>query len=154
VEPDWLRPFVFEPGRYAVHAGSRYQGRWKFERHYYPVIADLKAQGEEFDCAVGIDRHPDVRHWVRNLDSEPFGFWLPTSRGRFCPDFIVERNDGVVAVIEYKGALLRDNQYEIEKRQVGELWAKRSAGKCRFAFVYLNQGGRSMQQQLDQVLAV
>ena len=49
VEPDWERPFVFEPGRYAAHAGSRYQGRWEYKRHYYPVIADLKAHGEEFE---------------------------------------------------------------------------------------------------------
>lgn len=153
VEPDWHRPFVFEPGRYAAPAGSRYDGRWKFDRHYYPVIANLKATDEEFECAQSIDHHRNVRHWVRNLDSDPFGFWLPTSRGRFFPDFIAELADGRLAVIEYKGAHLRDDRYEIEKRQIGELWAQRSGGKCRFAFVYLDDHGRSMIQQLDTVLA-
>jgi type III restriction enzyme len=103
VEPDWNRTFTFEPGRYAAPAGTRYAGRWEFRKHFYPVIADLKATGEEFECARAIDRHPAVKHWVRNLDSEPFGFWLPTSRYRFFPDFLVELVDGRIGAIEYKG---------------------------------------------------
>lgn len=148
-EPDWSRTFVFEPARYPAHAGGRYAGRWKFERHYYPVIADLKESGEEFECARLIDRHPAVRHWVRNLDSEPFGFWLPTSRGRFFPDFVCELTDGRLAVVEYKGEHLRNVPSELEKRQVGRLWGERSDGRCRFDFVFLTEQGRNVQQQLD-----
>ncbi|HET8832741.1 MAG TPA: type III restriction endonuclease subunit R, partial [Casimicrobiaceae bacterium] len=151
IEPDWKHSFCFLPGRYPAPAGRRYQGRWDFRKHYYPVIADLKPSGEEFDCARAIDRHSNVRHWVRNPDNE-FGFWLPTSRGRFFPDFVLELLDGRLAVVEYKGAHLRTDPYEIEKRKVGELWAVRSAGRCVFRFVYIDDGGKSMSRQLDDCL--
>jgi len=152
VEPDWTHAFSFETGIYPAPAGSRYAGRWDFQKHYYPVIADLKDKGEEFDCARMIDRHPKVKHWVRNLDRDP-GFWLPVSKGRFFPDFIVELTDGRIAVIEYKGAHLRNDPHEIEKRQVGELWAAKSAGKCLFRFVYIDDNGISMEAQVNTILA-
>jgi type III restriction enzyme len=63
--------------------GSRYAGRWEFGKHYYPVIADLKGDGEEFDGARWVDRHAQVRQRVRNLDSDPFGFSLPVARALF-----------------------------------------------------------------------
>lgn len=150
VEPDWTHPFKFVPGSYPAHAGSRYDGRWEFKKHYYPVIADLKDKGEEFDCARLIDKHPKVKHWVRNLDQAPFGFWLPTARGRFFPDFIAELLDGRLAVIEYKGAHLRNDPYEIEKRKVGELWAASSGGKCIFKIVYLEDAGLNMDSQINR----
>jgi type III restriction enzyme len=150
IEPDWTHTFNFTPGGYPAHAGSRYAGRWEFKKHYYPVIADLKDKGEEFECARLIDRHPQVKQWVRNLDQAPFGFWLPTARGRSFPDFIAELMDGRLAVIEYKGAHLRNDPYEIEKRKVGELWAAGSGGKCVFKFVYLEDGGLNMEAQLDR----
>ena len=152
VEPDWTHTFNFEMGIYPAPAGSRYAGRWDFQKQYYPVIADLKDKGEEFDCARMIDWHPKVKHWVRNLDRDP-GFWLPVSRGRFFPDFIVEMTDCRIAVIEYKGAHLKALPDEIEKRQVGELWAAKSGGKCLFRFVYLDNNGMNMRQQIDQILA-
>ena len=151
VEPDWTHAFNFETGIYPAPAGSRYAGRWDFRKRYYPVIADLKDKGEEFDCARMIDRHPKVKHWVRNLDRDP-GFWLPVSRGRFFPDFIAELQDGRIAVIEYKGRLLRNDPQEIEKRQVGELWAAKSGGKCLFRFVYLDDGGVDMEAQVNVIL--
>ncbi|MHB1291323.1 MAG: DEAD/DEAH box helicase [Sulfuricella sp.] len=150
IETDWSHAFNFTPGGYPAHAGSRYSGRWEFKKHYYPVIADLKDKGEEFECARLIDRHPRVKHWVRNLDQAPFGFWLPTARGRTFPDFIAELVDGRLAVIEYKGAHLRNDPCEIEKRKVGELWAASSGGRCAFRFVYLDDGGLNMEAQLDQ----
>ncbi|AJP48407.1 type III restriction enzyme, res subunit [Rugosibacter aromaticivorans] len=152
VEPDWSQPFRFEPGSYPAPASSRYAGRWEFKKHYYPVIADLKDKGEEFECARLIDRHPQVKQWVRNLDQAPFGFWLPTARGRFFPDFIIELMDGRIAVIEYKGAHLRNDPYEIEKRKVGELWAANSQSRCIFQCVFLEDNGRTMEQQVDQAL--
>ncbi|TAJ78760.1 MAG: DEAD/DEAH box helicase [Gallionellaceae bacterium] len=151
IEPDWSHTFKFEQGIYPAPAGSRYAGRWEFKKHYYPVIADLKDKGEEFECARFVDRHPQVKQWVRNLDQAPFGFWLPTAQGRFFPDFIAELKDGRVAVIEYKGAHLRTLPSEIEKRKVGELWAASSGGKCVFAFVYLDEGGMNIEAQLDKV---
>lgn len=150
IEPDWVNTFKFEQGIYPAPAGSRYAGRWEFKKHYYPVIANLKNKGEEFECARFIDWHAKVKHWVRNLEQEPFGFCLPTSKGRFFPDFIAELEDGRLAVIEYKGGHLRSDPYEIEKRKVGELWAASSGGKCVFRFVYLDEGGLNIEAQLDR----
>ena len=150
IEPDWAHPFKFMPGSYPAHTAGRYAGRWEFKKHYYPVIADLKGTGEQFECARLIDKHPKVKHWVRNLDQAPFGFWLPMARGRTFPDFIAELTDGRIAVIEYKGAHLRNDPYEIEKRKVGELWAASSGGKCVFQFVYLEDGGLNMEAQIDK----
>jgi type III restriction enzyme len=152
IEPDWQRPHMFEAGRYPAPALSRYSGRYEFAKHFYPVLADLKDGGEEFLCAQLIDSHPRVKHWVRNLDTPPGGFWLPTSGYKFYPDFVAELVNGQVAVIEYKGAHLAGAP-EIEKRQVGELWAKNSGGKALFGWVMKTQNGLSMAQQLEKLLA-
>ena len=152
IEPDWTRPLVFEANRYPVPAGSRYSGRYEFRKHFYPVLADLKDGGEEFACAQLLDRHANVKHWVRNLVTEPCGFALPTSRGRFFPDFVAQLKDGRIAVVEYKGAHLLTNPYEIEKRQVGELWAGKSQSRCLFGQIALQQGGLGMAGQLDALL--
>ncbi len=153
VEPDWAHPHVFEPGRYPAPVGSRYAGRYDFPKHYFPVLADLKDDGQEFQCAQLIDRHPAVRHWVRNLDTAPCGFALPTSRGRFYPDFVAELLDGRVAVLEFKGAHLLNDPYEIEKRQVGERWSQTSDGRALFGWLTMERDGLTLAQQLDAVLA-
>ena len=153
IEPDWERPLVFEANRYPAPAGSRYTGRWAFPKHFYPVLADLKDGGEEILCAQLIDSHVKVRRWVRNLDTPPCGFALATSRGRFYPDFVAELMDGRVAVIEYKGAHLLNDPYEIEKRQIGELWARNSRGKCLFGQVVKDRNGLGLSAQLDGLLA-
>ena len=153
VEPDWTHPHVFEPGRYPAPVGSRYAGRYEFPRHYFPVLADLKEGGEEFLCAQLIDKHPNVRHWVRNLDTAPCGFALPTSRGRFYADFVAELMDGRVALLEFKGQHLASNPYEIEKRQVGTLWAQASAGRAVFGWLLMQQDGLSLDQQVKAVLS-
>ncbi|MDO5691592.1 MAG: DEAD/DEAH box helicase family protein [Pseudomonadota bacterium] len=153
VEPDWAHAHVFEPGRYPAPAGSRYTGRYEFRKHYYPVIANLKNEGEEFQCAQLIDRHPKVKHWVRNLEVAPAGFRLPTSRSLgFFADFIAELTDGRVALLEYKGKHLNHQPGEIEKRQIGELWARQSGGRAVFGWLMQTQHGQSLAQQLDAVL--
>ena len=152
IEPDWTRPLVFEASRYPVPAGSRYAGRYEFRKHFYPVLADLKDDGEEFACAQLLDRHASVKHWVRNLVTEPCGFALPTSRGRFFPDFVAQLKDGRVAVVEYKGAHLLNDPYEMEKRQVGTLWARKSQSRCLFGQIALQQSGLGMAGQLDALL--
>jgi hypothetical protein len=48
---------------------------------------------------------------------------------------------------------LRSDPQEIEKRQVGGLWAARSGGRCVFRFVYLDDNGIGMEQQLNQLFA-
>ncbi len=152
IEPDWSRPLVFEANRYPVPAGSRYNGRYQFNKHFYPVLADLKDDGEEFFCAQLIDNHVRVKHWVRNLATAPCGFALATSRGRFFPDFVAELVDGRVAVVEYKGAHLLNDPYEIEKRQIGALWARKSQGRCIFGQIAKERDGVGMSGQLDALL--
>ncbi|MFZ2394542.1 DEAD/DEAH box helicase, partial [Rhodoferax sp.] len=152
IEPDWTQPLVFEANRYPVPAGSRYGGRYEFSKHYYPVLADLKDGGEEFSCAQLLDGHKNVKHWVRNLVTAPCGFSLTTSKGRFFPDFVAELLDGRVAVVEYKGAHLLNDPYEIEKRQIGELWARKSQGRCLFGHIALQREGVGISGQLDALL--
>jgi type III restriction enzyme len=153
VEPDWTRPLVFEANRYPVPAGSRYDGRYQFNKHFYPVLADLKDGGEEFFCAQLLDNHAKVKHWVRNLTTAPCGFGLATSRGHFYPDFVAELEDARIAVVEYKGAHLLNDPYEIEKRQIGELWARKSQGRCVFGQITKERNGMGTSNQLDALLA-
>jgi type III restriction enzyme len=153
VEPDWAHPHVFTPGRYPAPVATRYQGRYQFAKHYFPVLADLKDGGQEFQCAQLIDAHPKVKQWVRNLDTAPCGFALPTSRGRFFADFVAELQDGRVALLEFKGAHLLSDPYEIEKSQVGALWARTSGGRAVFGWLTMAQSGKNLAQQLDEVLA-
>ena len=91
---------------------------------------------EEGQCAKKIDDHPNVKRWIRNLVYESAGgFSLPLAPGRFFPDFIVELNDGRVAIVEYKGGHLAEQRKELHKEDVGKLWAARSDGKCVFVRV-------------------
>ncbi len=133
IKADLNQRFEFLSGNYAVSATDRYRGKWRFDKHFYPVLAKLEDGTEEFKCAVVIDSHPKVKHWVRNLERDVQGaFWLPVSHGRFFPDFICELVDGRILVVEYKGAHLRNQPSEIEKDEVGRLWARQSDGKCVF----------------------
>ncbi|NLZ40568.1 MAG: type III restriction endonuclease subunit R, partial [Comamonadaceae bacterium] len=146
--------FRFDPGVYPVAANKRYGGKFRFDKHFYPVVADLEDGGEEWRCALAIDEHRSVRRWVRNLDSDPVaGFWLPVSTGRFYPDFVCELGDGRLFVAEYKGEHLRHLPREIEKGQVGRLWAARSGGRARFAMLFKTERGMSLGQQIDSALA-
>ena len=91
--------------------------------------------GEEFECAKRIDSHPNVARWIRNTEhATQGGFWLPKSPGRFFPDFVVEMKDGFV-LVEYKMGKMASDPEEQHKKAVGELWAERSNGRCRFAWI-------------------
>ena len=140
--------FRFEAQRYPARPPF-YRGRWQFKKHYYPQIADLKSEGEEFECARLLDEHRQVRHWVRNVaQREDFSFWLPTSTDYFYPDFVCELNDGRVLVVEYKGAFL-DNADTAEKQRIGDLWARTSGGKCLFLMAYKERGGVNLAGQIN-----
>ena len=154
IATDVVRSFAFLIGNYAVSATDRYRGKWRFDRHYYPVIAKLEDGTEEFKCAVVIDAHPKVKHWVRNLERDVAGsFWLPTSHGKFFPDFICELTDGRILIVEYKGEHLRNVPSEIEKDQVGQLWAERSGGKCVFLMAFdKDEKSRDVRGQIDAVI--
>ncbi len=121
----------FMEGQYGYN--NAYSGRYIFEKHFFPVVGDLKSKGEEFDCACRIDQHPEVEYWVRNVEKQPNAFWLQTSGQRFYPDFVVKLKSGKIIVIEYKGAhLVTDSK---EKNDIGKLWERRSEGSCVFSMV-------------------
>jgi type III restriction enzyme len=151
--------FEFQAGMYP--ARQCYQGSYEFEKHFYPVIHDLREKtgagkvAEEFQCAQAIDAHPKVKQWVRNIErQEKFSFWLPTSSDYFYPDFVAELIDGRVLAVEYKGEPYKSNDDSREKKQVGERWEKSSEGRCLFLFaVAEDEAGRTVFQQLSEKLA-
>ena len=123
--------FSFDPHRYPCN--KRYTGAYQFQKHYYPHVGDLKATGEEFQCAQFIDTLPEVKFWVRNLERQPlYSFWLQTSTDKFYPDFVCLLTDGRYLVVESKGEHLWSADDAKEKREIGELWEKRSGGSCLF----------------------
>ncbi|MCU0967027.1 MAG: type III restriction endonuclease subunit R, partial [Burkholderiaceae bacterium] len=153
VEASTRHAFHFDPAVYPVPANKRYSGKFRFDKHFYPVVADLDDGGEEWRCALALDEHPKVRRWVRNLDSDPVaGFWLPVSSGRFYPDFVCELGDGRLFVAEYKGEHLRHVPREIEKGQVGRVWAESSGGQAVFAMLFKQERGMDLRQQIDAAL--
>ena len=62
-------------------------------------------------------------------------FWLQTASDRFYPDFLLKMKNGPVVAIEYKGAHIADSRDSREKKRIGDLWARRSEGRCRFVWV-------------------
>jgi len=123
--------FTFEPGQYPY--SRRYQGRFRFGKHFFKDVGDLNAEGEEFECAQFIDQLEEVDTWVRNLPQRPStSFWLQTSTDKFYPDFVCRLKDGRFLVVEYKGGHLEDTADSREKRDLGELWEMRSNGACLF----------------------
>ncbi|MFB9158866.1 DEAD/DEAH box helicase [Chromobacterium violaceum] len=151
--------FQFSPGKYP--ARNAYQGSYEFNKHFYPLIHDLREKtttgkmAEEFRCAMAIDAHPKVKQWVRNIErEEKCSFWLPTSSDYFYPDFIAELTDGRVLAVEYKGELYKTTDDSKEKQQIGEQWERSSDGRCLFLFaVERDDVGRDVFKQLDDKLA-
>jgi len=123
--------FGFDQDRYAPN--WYYEGAYRFRKHYFPLVGELKSEGEEFVCAVFLDQLDAVSVWVRNLERRSEGsFWLQTSSDKFYPDFVALLTDGRILVVEYKGEDRWSNDDSREKRAVGELWADRSNGRCLF----------------------
>lgn len=146
--------FNFERGNYPARPPF-YQGRYQFSKHFYPVIEDLKDGGEEYQCAVFIDKHPQVKHWIRNLvNRDSASFRLPLAKGWFYPDFVAELIDGRLLVVEYKGKMIATSDDSREKRAVGELWARKSEGKCLFMMTeQINDKGKNTFQQIDEFIS-
>lgn len=150
--------FSFNAGKYP--ARNLYEGSYEFRKHFYPVIHDLREKtgagktAEEFQCAMAIDAHSKVKHWVRNIErQENCSFWLPTASDYFYPDFVAELEDGRVLVVEYKGEPYKTNDDSKEKMQVGHQWEKSSDGRCLFLFAVEKDGlGRDVFKQLDDKL--
>ncbi|MGH8084507.1 MAG: DEAD/DEAH box helicase [Lysobacter sp.] len=143
--PDHAFTYAADMTRYPAH--SYYQGTYRFRKHYYPVPADLKNVGEEFECARAIDLLDEVEFWVRNL-VHPTQFWMPTSRQRTYPDFVAKLKDDRLFVIEYKGGDRFTSDEEKEKRLVGDLWATRSNGKGLYLMAQKSDNGHNVREQL------
>ena len=127
----------YDPRQYP--ANWYYEGSYRFRKHYYPQVGELKSEGEEFECAQHIDSLNGIGCWVRNLERQPrHSFWLQTSSDKFYPDFMARLNDQRWLVVEYKGAHLYDTPDSQEKRALGELWAARSNGLCIFRMVRMD----------------
>ncbi len=131
---------VFDEAGYAYN--QPYKGGTEFKKHLFRVVGDLDASGEEFDCAVYLERCKEVKTWVRNTARQPNSFWLQTSSDKFYPDFVALLNDGRVLVVEYKGSHLATADDAKEKRLIGELWAERSQGRCLFLMIENREFGR------------
>jgi len=130
---------VFDESRYGYN--QPHKGGTVFQKHLFRVVGDLEPTGEEYDCAIAIERNPDIKAWVRNTSKQPNSFWLQTSSDRFYPDFVTLLKDGRILVIEYKGAPYFTNDDSKHKLQIGDLWADRSDGHCLFLMITDKQFG-------------
>ncbi|GMN01667.1 DEAD/DEAH box helicase [Erythrobacter sp. MTPC3] len=122
--------FTFAEGKYLPR--KPYSGRYKWQKHFYPRPDDIKDDGEEYHCAIAIDEHPNVKHWVRNIVRGENAYWLPTSTDRFYPDFIAELVDGRRLVLEYKGGDRTSNDDSREKANIGARLEEISDGDIVF----------------------
>ena len=130
---DPLNVFAYAQEAFSYGSSTPYTGHRRFNKHFYPKVYDLKAEGEEFACACFLDSLDEVDCWVRNIERRPdASFWLQTSTDRFYPDFVCKLRDGRILVVEYKGEDRWSNDDSREKRQIGEVWQERSGGACLF----------------------
>ena len=150
VETSFDFSFRFDP--LCTRPGGSTNPAYKFQEHYYPLPGELDNEGEEFDCAFAIDRLPQVKYWLRNLELQPdYSFWLPTSSDRFYPDFVALLNDGRLLVVEYKGEAYVTNDDSREKKLLGQLWEDRSKGAALFLMAEKrDKDGRDVYRQLEQ----
>ncbi len=67
---------------------------------------------------------------------------------KFYPDFLVSMEDGRLSIVEYKGAHLADGPDTSEKRVIGEIWARKSEGKCVFLIAERSKDGKDTRGQI------
>ena len=147
--------FAFPKDQYP--AAFFYRGSYQFKKHYYGNhrIGEMKNKGEEFECARAIDMNPNVKFWVRNLESRPkTSFRLPLADGWFYPDFVALLDDGRIFVIEYKGEHLETNEDTQEKANIGELWEEKSGGKGLFLMAVREKDGKKLDKQIADKLKI
>ena len=156
VDVSFDQAFHFRDGMYRDQ--RRYRGHWKPRRHFlgpdHVPVFDGADNGEELRCAQAIDSLPGVKFWIRNVARHPDSFWLPTATDKFYPDFVVRMEDGRLLVIEYKGAHIADSSDTAEKRTIGELWERNSAGKGLFIVTEKTVDRKDARQQLMQKIGI
>jgi len=131
---------VFDEANYSYQ--TPYRGGTGFKKHLFRIVGDLEPSGEEYECAVYIERSPLVKGWVRNTLRQPHSFSFQTSSDKFYPDFVALLADGRYLVVEYKGSHLISAADAREKQLIGDLWADRSKGNCIFLMIEDKQFGR------------
>lgn len=149
----WNADFIFSKDR-CPYPQTESASSYGFAKHFFPVVDNLKRDGEEYACAKEIDALEDVETWVRNVPPRhQWCFRLPTSRDDFYPDFIARLKDGRVLVVEYKGSHLTSDPVQREKRRIGELWERASKGKAVFVWAMKrDESGRDVRSQLVEAL--
>jgi len=109
----------------------------EFPKHKYRSVDRLDSE-EEYQVAKYIEEHENVVTWVKNIPKDPINsFALPTSKGKFYPDFIILLKNGKIVVAEYKGEHLRTNDDTKEKEMIGDLWASKS-DNLEFLMLYVD----------------
>ena len=155
VEVSFDTAFAFKDGMYGDE--RRYRGPWNPNKHFlgphHVPAFDGAVDGEETQCAQVIDRLPDVKYWIRNVARHPESFWLPTSTGKFYPDFVALLNDGRLLIVEYKGAHIAEGSDTAEKRTIGALWEQRSNGQGLFIVTEKSVNGKAVHRQLTEKIA-
>jgi type III restriction enzyme len=102
-------------------------------KHFFPQIGNLKGDGDEFECALFLATQlGGVKFWVRNVECKKTSFSLQTGSDRFYPDFLCMLENGKILAVEYKNSRDWDLPENREKRQLDELWEKRSDSNCLF----------------------
>lgn len=131
--------YVFEfplQGYAPTRDDDREYGVFDFRKHYYGRIGAFDS-AEEFACACRLDQQAQrgrLKFWLRNLArKETCSFFLQKADGRFYPDFLAVLPDDRLLVVEYKGANLWAAAQD--DREIGELWARMSGGRCLFVMV-------------------
>lgn len=156
-----VQTFRFDPNIYEARRTYDPSTGRVFEKHYYPVIDDLRrdtASGnvaEEYQCAEAIELTADVDVWVRNIPNKENAFSLPLPGGKhFYPDFVAHLKDGRVLVVEYKGDSLVTADDAKMKKIVGDVWEKNSGGKGLFLMaVKKDAQGRCVFEQIaDKII--
>jgi len=138
--------FDFQPDPSNYERNFDYNGPYRFKKHYYGPVGNLKNEGEEYECAITLDGMREVRYWIRNVPRKPSSFWLPLSHSKFYPDFIAELTDGRQMAVEYKGAhLMADAK---AKKLIGELWEEKSDGRAIFVMPSQREGEPSVGEQI------
>lgn len=148
--------FDFDFSAHAYPASKVYKGSYQFAKHYYGNhrVGELKDSGEEADCAIMIDRLPEVEFWVRNLENrKETSFKISKATGWFYPDFVAKLKDGRIFVIEYKGAHIEESKDTKQKELVGKLWEEKSGGRGLFLMAVKNKNGVSLNDQLKSKIA-
>lgn len=124
--PPDLSTFTLRLDAASYSPPQSYRGAYVFRKHFFPVIADLKEGGEEFQCARLLDDLEEVEFWVRNYPTWSNAFRLPYPGGNFFPDFLAKLKDGRLLVVEYKGKHIAHSPETYEKEAIGELWARKT----------------------------